>query len=110
VFVLIGGVDLARGFTALSGVQSAARGGAEAAALGRATTDADTIAAARDDLDRTPGVDASLAAISVTRAVGPSGEQLVTVTVHYTFRTVVAWPVVPNTVVLDRSTTMRSAR
>ena len=110
VFALIGGVDFARGFTALGGVQSAARGGAEAAVLGRATTDAEIIAATRDDLSRTPGVDASLATVTVTRSTGSSSERLLTVGVRYTFRTVVAWPLVPNTAVLDRTTTMRLAR
>ncbi len=110
VFALIGGVDFARGFTALAGVQSAARGGVEAAVLGRATTDAEIIAATRDDLSRTPGVNAALATVTITRATGPTGEQLLTVGVRYSFRTVVAWPLVPNTAVLDRSTTMRLAR
>lgn len=110
VFVLMGGIDLARGFTALTGVQSAAKSAVEAASLGRVSADADIVAAARDDLGRTPGVDASLAAVTVVRATGPSAEQLLTVSVRYTFRTLIAWPLVPNTVVLDRSTTQRFAR
>lgn len=110
VFALIGGVDLARGFTALGGVQSAARGGVEAAVLGRATTDVEIVAATRDDFSRTPGVNASLASVTITRSTGSGGERLLTVGVQYTFRTVVAWPLVPNTAVMDRSTTMRLSR
>lgn len=110
VFALMGGLDFARGFTAMGGVQSAARGGVEAAVLGRVTTDAEIIAATRDDLSRTPGVNASLATVTITRSTAAGGERLLTVGVRYTFRTVVAWPLVPNTAVLDRSTTMRLSR
>lgn len=106
-FLLIGGLDLARGFTALTGVQGAARSAAEAASLGRVTTDAEIVSAARDDLGRTPGVAASLAAVSVTRSTGPTAEQLLTVHVAYTFRTVVAWPMIPNALQLERTTTLR---
>lgn len=110
VFGLLGGADMARAFAAQLSVQNAARAGAEAAALGLARTDAAVALYARGELARTPGLDPSTADVSVTRGTGSSGERLVTVAVRYPFRTLVPWPLVPNSVDVDRATTMRTLR
>jgi Flp pilus assembly protein TadG len=106
VFGLIGGADLARAFAAQLGVQNAARAGAEAYVLGAAATDAAVAAYVRNELGGVPGVTASAATVTVTHST-VSGVAYVTVRVRYTWRTLVAWPLVPNQASLDRSTQMR---
>lgn len=107
VFGLIGAADFARAFSAQIGVLSAARAGAEAGVIKIATTDAAIVSWASDELGRVPGVDPASATITVTHSLGAAGEALLTVRVQYPFRTLVAWPIVPNQLDLDRSVTMR---
>lgn len=107
VFGLIGAADFARAFAAQVGVLNAARAGAEAGVIKVATTDAAIVSWAVDELGRVPGVDPAGATVTVTHSTGPGGEALLMVRVQYPFRTLVAWPLVPNQVALDRSVTMR---
>lgn len=118
VFSLIGGADLARAYGAQIAVQNAARAGAEAAAISQSPTAPLAIARARDELSRTPGVIAASAAITVkfkgadgvTACVTPTSVAnpcFATLRVRYTWRTITAWPLIPNVARLDRSTTMR---
>lgn len=107
VFGLIGAADFARAFAAQIGVLSAARAGAEAGVIKVATTDAAIVSWASDELGRVPGVDPANATITVTHSLGEAGEALLTVRVQYPFRTLVAWPIVPSQLDLDRSVTMR---
>ena len=126
VFLLMGGADFARALSAEVGVQNAARVGAEAAAA-RAPgvlqpvplNDVATIAYARAELSRVPGVDATLATITVTRfraddvtaCVNPPTTATpcyVTVRVRYTFRTAIAWPLLPNSINLDNAAQFRT--
>lgn len=107
VFLLVGGADFARVFGAQVGVLSAARAGAEARVTKAAATDAEAEEYALDELGRIPGVDASLATVTVTPSSGADGESLTTVRVQYTFRTLVAWPLIPNELALDRSAVFR---
>lgn len=114
VFLLIGGADFARAFSVQVGVLNAARAGVEAAVtrapgvtLPVVADDPAVIAYARDELGRVPGVDGSAATITVAHTTGAGGELLTTVRVRYTHRTVVPWPLIPNTLALDRSATFR---
>lgn len=118
VFVLIGGADLARAYGAQIAVQNAARAGAEAAAISQSPTAPLAIARARDELSRTPGVIPASAVISakftkadgVTSCVAPTSVAnpcFATLRVRYTWRTITAWPLIPNVARFDRSTTMR---
>jgi hypothetical protein len=107
VFTILGGADMARAFAAQLGVQNAARAGAEAAVTRAATTDPQIIAYATDELTRIAGLNAAAATISVTHTTGAGGESLVNVRVQYTFKTLVPWPYVPNTLSLDRTATFR---
>lgn len=106
VFGLMGGADLARAYSAQLAAENAARAGAEAAVLQAATTDTAIITYARNELTGVPGVDANAATISVAHS-SSGGVNYVTVRVVYTWRTLAAWPLVPNTATFDRSTKMR---
>jgi Flp pilus assembly protein TadG len=108
VFTILGGADMARAFSAQLGVQNAARAGAEAAVTRAAATDPQIIAYATDELGRVAGVDSSAATITVSHTTGAGGESLVGVRVQYTYRTLVPWPLVPNTLSLDRTATFRN--
>lgn len=106
VFGLIGAADVARAYAAQVAVENAARAATEAAVISADLTDAQVIGYARADLSQVPGLAADAATISVSRTTD-SGVDYVTVRVIYIWRTLVAWPIVPNTASLDRSVTMR---
>ncbi len=106
VFTLIGGADLARAYSAQIAIQNAARAGAEAAVLDVAPTTAAITAYVRDELAGVAGVDGTAATVTVTNST-VGGVTYVTVRVHYVWRTLVAWPLVPNQATFDRFTTMR---
>lgn len=119
VFGLLGGADLARAYALQLAVQNGARAGAEAAAINQAPTTTLAEARARDEMSRTPGMDSSLATITVTfkQANGTSDctnpptaatPCYARVRVQYTFETVTPWPLVPNTANFDRTTIMRT--
>ena len=116
VFLLMGGADFARVYSAQVGVLNAARVGAESAAsrapgvtIPVVDNDAAVIAYARNELARAAGVDGATATITHTNTVGAGGELLTTVRVRYTHQTVVPWPLLPNngTVPLDRTVVFR---
>lgn len=117
-FLLIGGADMARAFAVQIAVQNGARAGAEATVLDFTPTGAATILHAQQEMNRTPGMDASLATISVTRkqqdgitaciqSPDPTTPCFVTVRVQYTFHTIITWPFIQSTFNFDRSTKMR---
>ncbi len=121
VFGLVGAADLARAYAQDLAVQNGARAGAEAAAIDTTPTQSGTIARARDEMDRTPGMSSANATITVTlkQADGttncidpptPATPCFVTVRVRYTFNTVTPWPIVPNTATFDRQTIMRTIK
>ena len=119
VFLLIGGTDLARAYALQIAAQNGARAGAESYAIDFTPTVTEATARARDEMSRTPGLDANNATITVSRAQ-PDGVTAcvspptiinpcyVTVRVQYTFRTLIPWPLIPNQADFDRSTTMRT--
>jgi Flp pilus assembly protein TadG len=118
VFGLIGGADLARAYALQLAVQNGARAGAEAYAIDQAKNQAQAIQRARDEMSRTPGMNAASATVTVSIkdtngddcTVSPptvADPCFVTVRVRYTFQTIVPWPLVPNTANFDRNTSMR---
>jgi Flp pilus assembly protein TadG len=122
VFGLIGGADLARAFALQLAIENGARAGAEAYAINFAATPALASARAYDEISRTPGIninDPSLVVDTPALPTHADGTQCTTtptvaapcyytVTVSYTFKTIVAWPFIPNTANFNRSTTMRT--
>ena len=121
VFILIGGVDLARAFAMQLAVQNGARAGAEAAAIDFSPTVAEAEVQARDEMARTPGMDANVPAVTVTfkQADGATdclttptvaNPCFATVRVVFTYNAVIPWPLIPNTATFDRQTTMRTIK
>jgi Flp pilus assembly protein TadG len=121
VFGLIGAADLARAFALQLAIQNGARAGAEAYAINFTPTRALAIQRAIDEMARTPGmnvnsplltVDAwALQADGATPCLQPptiATPCFVTVSIQYQFKTLVPWPLIPNTANFDRSTTMRT--
>jgi Flp pilus assembly protein TadG len=113
VFLLVGGADFARVFATQVGVLNAARAGVEAAVVRQLNVSSGanitTIRSyAQDELGRVPGVDASLATITPTWTQDSiTLVNYVNVRVQFTYRTIIAWPYLPNSVNLDRTVTMR---
>jgi Flp pilus assembly protein TadG len=118
VFLLVGGADLARAFAIQLAVQNGARAGAESYAINRTPSIAQARQAAVDEINRTPGLNATLANVTVTPNLRADGSACttpptvalpcyVTVRVRYTFQTIMPWPMIPNAAYLDRSTTIR---
>jgi len=117
VFGLMGGADLARAFAIQLAVQNAARAGAEAYAINSTPTITLAQNAAVAEMNRTPTVNATSANVTVTEGQAdgttcihppPTASPcFVTVTVTYTFQTVTAWPIVPNTANFNRTTQFR---
>lgn len=117
VFGVLGAVDMTRAFAAQLAVQNGARAGAEANAIDYSSSTTETIAHARAEMARTPGLDANAATVTVTIATSAGGACpnpptvatpcFATVRVQYTYRTLVNWPLVPNTFIFDRRTTVR---
>ena len=117
IFLILAGGDLARGYAIQIAIQNGARAGAEAAAIDYTPTAAETEARSRDEMSRTPGMDSAAPTITVTfaKADGSACTSVptlatpcfATVRVQMTWRTVTAWPLIPNTFNFDRSTVMR---
>jgi Flp pilus assembly protein TadG len=122
VFGLIGAADLARAFAVQLAIQNGARAGAEAYAIAFAPTPYQAAQRAFDEIRRTPGIDVNDPSLSVDTPPLPKhtdgtdcmGTPTVaapcfyTVTVQYTFKTLVPWPFIPNTADFNRSTTVRT--
>ena len=121
VFGLIGAADLARAYALQLAIQNGARAGAEAYAINFTPTRALAIQRAIDEMARTPGINTSDASLNVDAAIAQADGVtaciqpptvatpcFVTVSIQYTFHTIVPWPFIPNTANFDRSTTMRT--
>ena len=118
VFLILAGGDMARGYAIQIAIQNGARAGAEAAAIDFSPTAVETEARARDEMSRTPGMDGSIPTVTIlfkqadgtTDCVSPptlSNPCFATVSVRMTWRTITAWPLIPNTFTFDRATVMR---
>ena len=120
VFILIGGADLGRAYAMQLAVQNGARAGAEAAAIDFSPTTAEAEARARDEMARTPGMNANAPTVTVSFARTDGTPCLatptvadpcfVTVRVQFTFNAVIPWPLIPNAANFDRLTTMRTIK
>jgi Flp pilus assembly protein TadG len=120
VFGLIGGADLARAYAIQLAIQNGARAGAEAYAISQSPTPTLAQSRATDEISRTPGIDINILDVfAPTRPTHADGTQcfttptvadpcFYTVTVQYEFHTIAPWPLIPNTVNFNRSTTMRT--
>lgn len=117
-YLLLGGADVARAYASQLAVQNGARAGAEAAAVDFSPTTTETQARAIDEMSRTPGLDPNAATVTVNFAQSDGSTActnpptvatpcFATVRVLYTWRTITAWPLLPNTFQFDRTTTMR---
>lgn len=125
-FTLLGGADMARAFAIQLAVQNGARAGAEATALDATPTSTEATTHAQQEMDRTPGMSATSATITVTftKADGTSactgasstavaGTSSIStpcyakVRVQYSFSTLIAWPGLPRTFSFDRTTFFR---
>jgi Flp pilus assembly protein TadG len=118
IFIFVGGADVARAYAIQLAVQNGARAGAEGYAVDATPSIAEAQQHAINEINRTPGLSAGSANVSVTpdrRADGTACVKpptttapcYVTVRVTYTFRTITPWPMIPNVFTFDRSTTMR---
>jgi len=116
VFALVGGADMARAYAVQVAVQNGARAGAESYAIDSTPTPLEAQNAAVAEMNRTPSIDAHTSDVVVTEANAdgttpyvshPPSQALpcyVTITVTYTFHTITAWPIVPNSANFNRST------
>lgn len=117
VFGLVGGADMARAYAIQLAVQNGARAGAEAYAITAQPTAALARSAAKQEMNRTPTVQATDSNIAVSegqadgtacnRPITAASPCFVTVTVTYTFQTITPWPMVPNTANFNRTTIYR---
>jgi Flp pilus assembly protein TadG len=118
VWGLVGAADMGRGYAFQIAVQNGARAGAESYALDATPTVAEAQQHAVDEMNRTPGMvaDVSMATVTVKQTDGVTNCDtpptvatpcFVTVRVQYTFRTITAWPLIPNVFYFDRTTSMR---
>ena len=117
VFLILAGGDMARGYAMQIAIQNGARAGAEAAAIDFTPTALETIARARDEMSRTPGMDSTVPTVVATFAqangsacVSPptlANPCFATVSVTMVWRTITPWPLIPNTFTFDRATIMR---
>jgi Flp pilus assembly protein TadG len=117
--ILLGGADLARAFAVQLAIQNGARAGAESYAIDQTPTAAEASAAAIAEIARTPTVQGVNATVTVSEqdSLGTSpcpthppsvaDPCFVTVEVQYTFRTSIAWPLIPSVANFDRTTTFR---
>jgi Flp pilus assembly protein TadG len=117
-FALLGAADMARAFAIQLAVQNGARAGAEAAAIDYSPTVNESEARTIDEMNRTPGMVAANATVTVTfKQIDGLTDCLnpptvatpcyAKVRVQYTFSTITPWPLVPNSFALDRTTMMR---
>jgi Flp pilus assembly protein TadG len=125
-FTLLGGADMARAFAIQLAVQNGARAGAEATALDITPTSAEATAHAQQEMDRTPGMTATGATITVTFTqangvlactgaanISVAGTSSISVPcyarvrVQYSFSTLIPWPGLPRTFAFDRVTMFR---
>ena len=119
VFGLVGGADLARAFALQIAVENGSRAGAEAYVITSVPTIALVRLATKQEINRTPTAAATDAMIDVsttqsdgvTACVGIStiaDPCFVNVRVQYDWRTLIAWPFIPNGGTFDRTTSMRT--
>jgi len=119
VFGLLGGADLARAFALQIAVENGSRAGAESFAIDSSPTAAEAQLTTVNEINRTPTASARPGDVTVTKAqsdgvttcISPptiATPCFVSVRVVYPWKTITAWPFVPNSGTFDRTTTMRT--
>jgi len=120
VFGVVGGADLARAYALQIAVENGSRAGAEAYAITAAAvrTTAEAQQATIDEINRTPTAAATFSMVTVTTTLADgvttcnttslAAPCYVNVRVQYNWRTLVAWPMIPNSGTFDRTTSMRT--
>jgi Flp pilus assembly protein TadG len=120
-YLLIGGIDIARVYAMQLAVQNGARAGAESGAIGYNLTDAQIVTHVQQEMGRTPGMDGyNTVGTSTTCPTLSAGQNCILVShpvvssvtyikveVQYTFQTIIAWPIIPNSFALNRTTQYR---
>jgi Flp pilus assembly protein TadG len=125
-FGLLGGTDMARAYAVQLAVQNGARAAAEGTALDATPTSVEALAHAQQEMNRTPGMTATNATVTVvfaqvngtTPCAGAANTSIaglstiaapcyVFVRVRYAFSTLIPWPGIPHTFNFDRSTMFR---
>jgi len=121
VFGVVGGADLSRAYALQIAVENGSRAGAEAYAI--SSSDVRTIGQAQqatiDEINRTPTAAATILMVQVSTTLGDgtvvpncaptiAAPCYVNVRVQYNWRTLVAWPLIPNSGTFDRTTSMRT--
>jgi Flp pilus assembly protein TadG len=118
VYLVVGGADVARAFAIQLAIQNGARAGAEGSALDYSPTVAQAQNHAIQEMNRTPGMTANNAVITMTKKqvdgttdcpLTPSNATpcYFTVRVTYLYNTIIPWPLIPNQFQFDRSTMVR---
>ena len=119
VFGVVGGADLARAYALQIAVENGARAGAEAYAITSVPTLGQAQTAVKEEINRTPTANATDSMITLTTTLAdgttacPPGTPTiatpcyVSVRVQYTWQTLIAWPIIPNSGTFDRTTTIR---
>lgn len=119
VFGVLGGADLGRAFALQIAVENGSRAGAEAYAINSVPTNALAQAAAVAEINRTPTAAATAADVTVAKAQSDgitacatpptiATPCFISVRVKYPWSTIVAWPLMPNGGMFDRTTTIRT--
>lgn len=120
-FMLLGGIDLARAYAMQLAVQNGARAGAESGAIGYNLTDAQIVTHVQQEMNRTPGMNgANTMGTPTTCPNLNAGENCILVShpvvssvtymkveVKFIFQTIIAWPIIPNSATIDRTTQFR---
>lgn len=122
-YLMLGGIDVARVYAMQLAVQNGARAGAESGAIGYNITDAAIVTHVQQEMGRTPGMDGYNTVNNPPSTPCPAlnpGENCIYVThptissvlyvrveVQYSFKTIIAWPLIPNSYLLNRSTQYR---
>jgi Flp pilus assembly protein TadG len=119
VFAILGGADMARAFSLQIAVENGSRAGAESYAIDSTPTNGEAQTAAINEINRTPTANASASDVTVTKkqadgvtaCVSPptvATPCYVSVRVQYPWTTIIAWPIVPNGGLFDRTTSIRT--
>jgi Flp pilus assembly protein TadG len=120
VFGVVGGADLARAYALQIAVENGSRAGAEAYAITspKVRSPQEAADAAIQEINRTPTAAATTSMVSVTLTLADgttvcnttslAAPCYINVRVQYTWQTLVAWPLIPNTGTFDRTTSMRT--
>ena len=106
LFMLMVTVDFARAYSAYIEIGNAARAGAIHGS--RSSSNADNASAVRDAaLADSPDIFGAIPSVSSSTQIDSDGFEQITVTVDFTFETLISFPGIPDSIDLSRSVQMR---